>query len=61
MKFLVKWAEDTVESWESVIEANSMEDAEAMTDKGDHYDGADMKESAAITNYDLTIRELKNE
>ncbi len=58
-KFKVEWNEDTIEHWESILRANSIEDVQVRVDDGDHFENADMKESTATEVHAPTIIEIK--
>ncbi len=58
-KFKIEWNEDTIENWESIIEAESLEKAQVIVDDGNHFDNANMIESVATEVYAPTIIEIK--
>jgi len=58
-KFKVTWTEDTIENWESTIEANDLEEAQTIVNEDNHLDGANMTESTATERHSADIEEVK--
>ena len=59
-KFIIKWVEDVRESWETEVEAESLEAAEELFYNGDIFDGSEKLVSSDFIDKELeTVEEVK--